>query len=100
MGEVGDVLNPIVKQAPKAKPINVLHMEVVTDVLNPIVKPVLEVKPINVKDMVVVTDVPIVLIGLTVDVVHPITMAIVLLVSKKYFQTMNEVKLYIDIPKK
>jgi hypothetical protein len=73
---------------------------VVTDVRNQIVKPVLKAKPINVKDMEVVTDVPIVSIGLMVDVAHLLMTVIVQRVSKKYFQTMNEVKLYIDIPKK
>jgi hypothetical protein len=75
-------------------------MEVGNDVLNPIVKPVLKVKPINVKNTEVVTGVLIVLIGLMVDVAHLLMTDIVQLVSKKYFQMMNEVKKYIDIPKK
>jgi hypothetical protein len=43
-----DVLNQIVKQVPKAKPINVKHMVVEQDVLNQIVKQVPKAKQINV----------------------------------------------------
>jgi len=48
MEVVNDVMNPIVNQAPKAKPINVENMEVVNDVMNPIVNQVPKAKPINV----------------------------------------------------
>jgi hypothetical protein len=49
---VSDVLNQIVKQVPKAKPINVKHMEAVSDVLNKVANQVPKAKPINVKDTV------------------------------------------------
>jgi uncharacterized protein YfkK (UPF0435 family) len=40
MEAVSDVLNLVVKQVLKAKPINVSHMEAVSDVLNLVVKQV------------------------------------------------------------
>jgi hypothetical protein len=43
-----DVMNQIVRQAPREKPINVEHMEVENDALNLIVKKVQKVKLINV----------------------------------------------------
>jgi hypothetical protein len=43
-----DVLNQIVKRAPKAKPINVKDTVAEQDVLNQIVKRAPEAKPINV----------------------------------------------------
>ena len=42
-------MNPVVKRAPKAKPINVKHTEAVSDVLNLVVKQLLpKAKTINV----------------------------------------------------
>ena len=46
-----DVMNLIVKQAQKAKPINVSYMEVEKDVMNLIVNQVHKVKLINVSHM-------------------------------------------------